>query len=155
MGGRTDFRLVEPRFLRSLLSRDPYERRKAWRPSAHESMLVWSPYAQDLYVQVCRVFQRLPILYVSRDLATNTRALYGELRRRFADLRVTASLRMNLQQQAEQALGPHDAAVQQQQQQQRRRRRLHFTAQVRRYASPQCPTPTRVFSERRFPPLYV
>ena len=52
VGGRTDFRLVEPRFLRSLLSRDPYDRRKAWRPSAHESMLVWSPYAQDLYVQV-------------------------------------------------------------------------------------------------------
>jgi hypothetical protein len=53
----------------------------------------------------------MPIFYVSRDLAANLRTLYGELRRRFADLGVTESLKMNLQEQAERALGPRDAAA--------------------------------------------
>jgi hypothetical protein len=69
----------------------------------------------------------MPIFYVSRDLAANLRTLYGELRRRFADLGVTESLKMNLQEQAERAFGPRGVAAGQEDTGTAavRRRRLH------------------------------
>eukprot|EP00238_Polyblepharides_amylifera_P013567 CAMPEP_0196588594 /NCGR_PEP_ID=MMETSP1081-20130531/61038_1 /TAXON_ID=36882 /ORGANISM="Pyramimonas amylifera, Strain CCMP720" /LENGTH=392 /DNA_ID=CAMNT_0041911127 /DNA_START=46 /DNA_END=1224 /DNA_ORIENTATION=+ len=105
VGSRTDFRVVQTRFLRSLLSRDPADRKRGWRPDTKQSILVWSHYAQDIYVQVARIFQRISIYYVSRGLVGNVRTLYGELRYRFEDLGVSSSLKMNAQTMASHALG--------------------------------------------------
>jgi hypothetical protein len=65
------------------------ERKSGWRPNGtKEALLVWSEYAQDLYVQVSRVFGRLPIWFVHRGLASSVNTLYAELVSRFQDLGV-------------------------------------------------------------------
>ncbi|KAK3258054.1 hypothetical protein CYMTET_32887 [Cymbomonas tetramitiformis] len=54
VGSKTTFRMAETRFVRALLARDPQQRKSGWRPTNKQTLLVWSEYAQDLYVQVGR-----------------------------------------------------------------------------------------------------
>eukprot|EP00854_Cymbomonas_tetramitiformis_P002020 gene2020-2710_t len=51
VGSKTTFRMAETRFVRALLARDPQQRKSGWRPTNKQTLLVWSEYAQDLYVQ--------------------------------------------------------------------------------------------------------
>eukprot|EP00239_Pterosperma_sp_CCMP1384_P007020 CAMPEP_0197856668 /NCGR_PEP_ID=MMETSP1438-20131217/29007_1 /TAXON_ID=1461541 /ORGANISM="Pterosperma sp., Strain CCMP1384" /LENGTH=513 /DNA_ID=CAMNT_0043472199 /DNA_START=209 /DNA_END=1747 /DNA_ORIENTATION=- len=105
VGSNTDFRVAETKFLRSLLARSPANRQKVWKPSTKQTLLVWSEYAQDLYVQVARLYSRISIYYLSRALVGDVVTLYGELRSRFEDLGVSSTLTQDPEQMAMATLG--------------------------------------------------
>ncbi|GBG82694.1 hypothetical protein CBR_g36224 [Chara braunii] len=87
-GRRADFRVISTAAVKVFLDRAPGNLGRAQLPYpfSNTRLIIWSEYAQDLYVQLMRTFHRIPAFFLSRHFAHSVHVLYAELSRRLERL---------------------------------------------------------------------